>query len=236
MTGWRIEVAISGERDEGGENHIKSRGIHPVEIKVAMRGDRAAPSRLANTIHSFLNRLATERYPILRCGGVLKGFRMRVDWQLHRSFAYGSWEPEVVRSIQDTSFGEYGFWILAHRADFIPSSFQGLLGPEGLVLAFEPLPANFRAPGRKHEVEQHPKCDIRREAVSDARAISALSFRARSFPSSRAHSRRRQSRRAPVPAISLDDFVRQTGQLDPIYQDGCRGCRDGHPSRRSSNV
>jgi len=31
---------------------------------------------------------------------VLKGYRMRVDWQIHRSFVYGSWEPEVVRSIQ----------------------------------------------------------------------------------------------------------------------------------------
>ena len=101
----------------------------PLRIKVALRGERSSPNRLANIIHSFLNRLAAERYPILPCGGVLKGFRMRVDWQLHRSFAYGSWEPEVVGQFKSMLRRVPEFWISAHRADFIPSFFPGLLGP-----------------------------------------------------------------------------------------------------------
>jgi len=72
----------------------------PLRVKVALRGDRGSPNRLASIVHSFLNHLPAERYPVLPCGSVLKGYRIRVDWQIHRSFVYGSWEPEVVRSIQ----------------------------------------------------------------------------------------------------------------------------------------
>ena len=125
----------------------------PLSVKVALRGERASPNRLANIIHSFLNRLAAERYPILPCGGVLKGFKMRVDWQLHRSFAYGSWEPEVVRSIQKHVMPGTRFWISVHRADFIPSFFPDLLGPHGDGFRFRAASCKFPYPGRKCALE-----------------------------------------------------------------------------------
>ena len=188
----------------------------PLRIKLALRGDRAAPSRLANTIHSFLNRLATERYPILPCGGVLKGFRMRVDWQLHRSFAYGSWEPEVVRSIQDHV--QLGTRVLdiGAQSGFYSLLLSRLVGPEGTVFAFEPLPANFRILEENLRLNSIQNVMIRREAVSDFSGNISFDF-PREEVSLIAGPLLASDNLGTfqVPAISLDEFVRQTG--GPIH-------------------
>jgi hypothetical protein len=67
----------------------------PQSIEIALRGPLGSPNRLANAVHSILNCAPGERYPVLNCSGVLAGYRMRVDWTKHRSFAYGTWEPEI---------------------------------------------------------------------------------------------------------------------------------------------
>ena len=188
----------------------------PLRIKIALRGDRAAPSRLANTIHSFLNRLATERYPILPCGGVLKGFRMRVDWQLHRSFAYGSWEPEVVRSIQDHVHSGTRVLDIGAQSGFYSLLLSRLVGPAGTVFAFEPLPANFRILEENLRLNSIQNVMIRREAVSDFSGNISFDFPREEvsliagplLPSDNLGT-------FQVPAISLDEFVRQTG--GPIH-------------------
>jgi FkbM family methyltransferase len=185
----------------------------PLRIKVALRGDRAAPSRLANTIHSFLNRLATERYPILPCGGVLKGFRMRVDWQLHRSFAYGSWEPEVVRSIQDHVHSGTRVLDIGAQSGFYSLLLSRLVGPEGTVFAFEPLPANFRVLEENLSLNSIQNVMIRREAVSDFSGNISFEFPREEVSLIAGPLLESDNLGAfQVPAISLDDFVRQTGQ------------------------
>ena len=185
----------------------------PLRIKVALRGDRAAPSRLANTIHSFLNRLATERYPILPCGGVLKGFRMRVDWQLHRSFAYGSWEPEVVRSIQDHLQSGMRVLDIGAQSGYYSLLLSRLVGPEGIVFAFEPLPANFRVLEENMSLNSIQNVMIRREAVSDFSGNISFEFPREEVSLIAGPVLDSDNLGAfQVPAISLDDFVRQTGQ------------------------
>jgi FkbM family methyltransferase len=215
----------------------------PLRIKIALRGDRAAPSRLANTIHSFLNRLATDRYPILPCGGVLKGFRMRVDWQLHRSFAYGSWEPEVVRSIQYHVQSGTRVLDIGAQSGFYSLLLSRLVGPEGMVFAFEPLPANFRILEENLSLNSIQNVTVRREAVSDF--SGDLSFE---FPHEEASLIAGPLLESDnvgtfqVPAISLDDFVHQTGQpiqfikMDvegaetAVLRGGAQTLRTYHPS------
>ena len=185
----------------------------PLRIKVALRGDRAAPSRIANTIHSFLNRLATERYPILPCGGVLKGFRMRVDWQLHRSFAYGSWEPEVVRSIQGHVHSGMRVLDIGAQSGFYSLLLSRLVGPDGMVFAFEPLPANFRVLEENLSLNSIQNVMIRREAVSDFSGNISFEFPREEVSLIAGPLLESDNLGAfQVPAISLDDFVRQTGQ------------------------
>jgi FkbM family methyltransferase len=184
----------------------------PLSIKVALRGDRASPSRLANIIHAFLNRLAVERYPILPCGGVLKGFRMRVDWQLHRSFAYGSWEPEVVRSIQKHVMPRARVLDIGAQSGFYSLLLSRLVGPEGMVFAFEPLPANFRILEENVRLNNIQNVRIRREAVSDHSGEIRFEF-PHEEPSLVAGPviEGDDLGTFQVPAVSLDDFVRQTG-------------------------
>lgn len=184
----------------------------PLSIKVALRGERSSPNRLANIIHSFLNRLAAERYPILPCGGVLKDFRMRVDWQLHRSFAYGSWEPEVVRSIQKHVMPRTRVLDIGAQSGFYSLLLSRLVGPNGMVFALEPLPANFRILEENVRMNKIQNVTIIREAVSDRSGEIDFEF-PHDEPSLLAGPTVEGDNLGSflVPSVSLDDFVRQTG-------------------------
>jgi len=183
----------------------------PLNLKVALRGARGSPRRLANFIHSFLNRLPTERYPILPCGGVLQGCRMRVDWRIHRSFIYGTWEPEVVESIQKHVMARMTVLDLGAQSGFYSLLLSKLVGVQGKVFAFEPLPANFRILEENLRLNQIQNVVVRREAVSDR--SGEISFE---FPHEEASLvagpvlEGDNQGTLNVPSISLDEFVRQT--------------------------
>ena len=194
------------------------------------------PAGLLTSIHSFLNRLAAERYPILPCGGVLKGFRMRVDWQLHRSFAYGSWEPEVVRSIQKHVHPGTRVLDIGAQSGFYSLLLSRLVGPEGMVFAFEPLPANFRILEENLSMNNIQNVMIRREAVSDLSGKIIFEF-PREEASLIAGPLLESDNLGTfqVPAISLDDFVRQTGQPIQFIKMDVEGAETAVLQRCSSN-
>ena len=146
----------------------------PQSFKIALRGQRGSPHPLANAIHSILNRLPAERYPVLPCAGILQGFRMRVDWQIHRSFAYGTWEPEVVQAIQQEVNPGMNVLDLGAQSGFYTLLLSRLVGPEGQVFAFEPLPANFRLLDENVRLNDLQNVVVKHEAV--AQASGDLSF------------------------------------------------------------
>jgi FkbM family methyltransferase len=148
----------------------------PQSIRVALRGKRLSPSRFANVIHSVLNRMPVERYPVLPCGGVLKGFRMRVDWKIHRSFAYGSWEPEVVKAVREHVAPGMTVLDVGAQSGFYSLLFSRLVGPEGHVVAFEPLPANFRLLEENLQLNGIGNVTVRREAVAERSGEMTLEF------------------------------------------------------------
>lgn len=116
----------------------------PLRVKIALRGKRSAPGRVAGAIHNFLNRVPGTRYPTLTCSGPLKGYRMRLDWNKHRSFAYGSWEPEVVDAVSRVVRPGMRVIDIGAHGGFYALLLAKLVGASGAVVAFEPLPANFR--------------------------------------------------------------------------------------------
>jgi len=139
----------------------------PQSMKITLRGHRGSPNRTANAIHSILNRAPGERYPVLDCTGVLEGYRMRVDWTKHRSFAYGTWEPEVVEII--TNHVKPGMRVLdigAHGG-FYALLLSKLVGPTGQVIAFEPLPANYRVLEENIALNGVKNVQIQCEAVGE---------------------------------------------------------------------
>lgn len=137
----------------------------PQSVKVAMVGRRGSPRRMANWIHSILNRLPGERYPVLECSGVLKGYRMRVDWRIHRSFVYGSWEPEVVEAILPHISAGMTVLDIGAQSGFFSILFSKLVGPTGRVFAFEPLPANFRILEQNVSLNRLENVTVSRKAV-----------------------------------------------------------------------
>ena len=140
----------------------------PQSFKVALRGQRGSPNPLANAIHSILNRIPAERYVVLPCAGVVEGFRMRVDWQIHRSFAYGTWEPEVVQAIQQEVTPGMNVLDLGAQSGFYTLLLSRLVGAAGRVFALEPLPANFRLLDENVRLNNLRNVVVSHEAVAQA--------------------------------------------------------------------
>lgn len=116
----------------------------PKRYRRVLLGSPDKPSWFGNVIHSLLNILLVQGFPVLPCGGVLKGYRMKIDWRRHRSFIYGTWEPHVVSAVSGmVSKGDTAIDIGAHIG-FYTLLLSKLVGRDGKVIAFEPLPGNFK--------------------------------------------------------------------------------------------
>jgi FkbM family methyltransferase len=193
----------------------------PRTVKIALRGKRSAPSRFANAVHSLLNRVPGEKYRVLSCSGVLKGYKMRIDWTKHRSFAYGTWEPEVVDSIRENVLPGMTVMDIGAHAGFYALLFAKLVGPAGQVIAFEPLPANFRLLEENIALNGLRNVLVRHEAVGERSGklnleVPDLEDHLLAGPMSSADPRGSMT----VPVVSLDDFILQRGlHIDFIKMD-----------------
>jgi FkbM family methyltransferase len=180
----------------------------PQSLKTALRGDHGSPNRLANIIHGFLNRLPGDRYPTLPCAGRLTGYRMRVDWQTHRAFIYDSWEPEVTQAIDRTVVPGMTVADIGAQSGFYTLLLSKRVGAHGKVIAFEPLPANYRLLEENLRLNKIENVLVRREAVADR--TGALNFR---FPFDEPSLiagpvlPEDNTGSFDVPCVSLDDFV-----------------------------
>jgi FkbM family methyltransferase len=182
----------------------------PVSLKTALRGDSESPNRLANLIHSLLNRVPADRYPILACAGVLEGYRMRVDWQIHRSFAYGSWEPEVVDMIKEEVTAGMTVLDLGAQSGFYSLLLSNLTGPTGKVFAFEPLPANYRILEENLDLNRITNVTVERSAVTDHSGEISFNFPLDAPWLIAGPVLESDNQGAfTVPSVSIDDFMAQ---------------------------
>jgi len=115
----------------------------PLGLRQRIIGDGYRPSWTSTTIHTFLNRLSSEKYPVVSCGGALKGLRMKLEWARYRCFAYGSWEPELIQLVSKTVKSGFTVVDIGAHIGYYSLLFSRLVGPTGHVIAFEPVPNNF---------------------------------------------------------------------------------------------
>lgn len=101
---------------------------------------------------------------------------MRVDWEMHRSFAFGSWEPEVVQVIQERVSPGMTVLDIGAQSGYFSLLFSRLVGPQGKVIAFEPLPANFRMLEENVRLNGLGNVTIRQEAVADHSGDMSFEF------------------------------------------------------------
>lgn len=193
----------------------------PLRVKIALRGKRSSPGRIASRIHNFLNRVPGARYPILTCSGPLKGYRMRVDWNKHRSFAYGSWEPEVVDAISRVVRPGMRVIDIGAHGGFYALLLAKLVGASGAVVAFEPLPANFRMLEENVAMNGLSNVTLERSAVcshSGQFELEVPDVDAAALAGPVGDSE--QAKAMTVPCVSLDDyFSPQRDRTDFIKMD-----------------
>jgi FkbM family methyltransferase len=68
---------------------------------------------------------------------------MKIDWHRYRSYAYGTWEPEVVSCLrQNVPQGAVVLDVGAHIG-FYALLLSRLVGANGAVYSFEPVPDNY---------------------------------------------------------------------------------------------
>lgn len=180
----------------------------PRRFKEVVVGSRAHPSWAAETIHRTLNQVPGEKFPCLPCAGILEGYRMRVDWSRFRAFVYGTWEPEIVRAL--TGIVREGFVAIdvgAHLG-YYALILSRLVGPTGRVIAFEPMPSNFRILSENIKLNRCTNVRLVNKAVSDRSERFEANFPTESdLPSSFSLLNREGAESIAVDTISLDEFL-----------------------------
>lgn len=115
----------------------------PLSVRERIIGDGYRPSWISTAIHSVLNRASREKYPTLECGGLLTGYRMKLEWARFRCFAYGSWEPELVALVAKKVQPGFRVVDIGAHIGYYTLLLSRLVGANGRVYSFEPVPTNF---------------------------------------------------------------------------------------------
>ena len=193
----------------------------PVRIRARIIGPPNRPSWIANAIHSLLNWLPSDPMPVLSCRGPLAGFRMRTDWRHYRAFAYGTWEPNVVQALSRLVRPGWQVLDIGAHIGFYALLFSRLVGPKGIVFAFEPLPGNFDVLVENLALNQCGQVRAVNKAVMDhPRQIILYVPSADLLPGD--PSARHSDGTIPlqVEAIQIDEFLSNQGlQVDLIKMD-----------------
>jgi FkbM family methyltransferase len=206
-------VLVTSERSTSGSFGQVVMGLAnlvPKRVKTLVLGKNERPSWLANRIHSVLDRVPVERYPCLECTGALKGYRMRIDWQRHRGFIYGTWEPDVVTAICGIVQPGWVAVDVGAHIGYFALILARLVGPEGSVFAFEPVPSNFHALEENLSLNQITQVQAINKAVFDKSGQLELKvLDGAGLPDHASIDDTRGVRSITVESISLDDFFAQ---------------------------
>ena len=199
-------------------------GYVPNWIKEKIVGSPGHPSVMGNLLHTILNRLPGEPFPCLPCGGILEGFRMRIEWSRFRAFAYGTWEPEVVRAMTQVVHEGFVAINVGGHHGYYGLILSRLVGPKGRVIVFEPIPSNFQILTENIRLNHCANVEAVNKAVSDnsARLDASPRNEEDSGTFSLLGSKIRQS--IGVDAVSLDSFFAHgegLGRTNQLYPDRC---------------
>jgi FkbM family methyltransferase len=180
----------------------------PRKLKLRLIGKPQAPTRFATWVHSVLNLLPVESFPVLPCQGALSGFRMKINWQDHRSFVHGTWEPEVVNAVEKVVRPGMTTLDVGAYSGFYTLLLSKLAGRDGRIISFEPLPANFRLLQENIALNQCRNILAVNKALGDRTEQMEMTVRG----SESALMRRRTPEAGGaatmnVPVVSIDDFL-----------------------------
>ena len=193
----------------------------PLGIRRRVIGDGYRPSWTSTSIHSILNRLSSEKYPVISCGGALKGYRMRVEWARYRCFAYGSWEPELIQLVSKTVRSGFTVIDIGAHIGYYSLLFSRLVGPTGHVIAFEPVPRNFEFLCENIKLNNCTNVETQNRAVLDHyQRIRIEISESDPLPVGVSFVNPEDKGDTLVEAVSLDDvLLRRPGRVDLLKVD-----------------
>jgi FkbM family methyltransferase len=201
---------------------IVAAGRHvPLKLRERIIGDAYRPSWASTTIHSFLNRLSSEKYPVLSCGGALEGCRMKLEWARYRCFAYGSWEPELTELVSKTVQSGFTVIDIGAHIGYYTLLFSRLVGPTGRVVAFEPVPRNFEFLNENLRLNSCTNVEPVNRAVLDRREQIRIEIPKNDpLPVGVSFASPNTKGDVIVEAVSLDDYVlKRTKRVDFLKVD-----------------
>jgi FkbM family methyltransferase len=142
----------------------------PKELKVTL----SKQSWVGSLVHRMYNTLPVKHFPVLPCSGVLESYRMRIDWRTHRSYIYGTWEPEITQIIVDTVSPGMIVLDIGGHIGFYTLLMSRLVGETGKVYSFEPFPRNLQLLQENIELNKIQNVQVIPSAVSDMTGMVSL--------------------------------------------------------------
>ena len=128
-------------------------------------------SPIAPFLRRVLNRFFPQGPQIFALAAPLTGRRMRLHWQSHKAYVFGTYEPAVIRAIQQHVLLGWTVLDLGAHIGYYTLLLAELVGPEGKVMAFEASPEIFAV--LKENVHLNECSNV----VLENRAVAASSRR-----------------------------------------------------------
>jgi len=198
------------------------------EFKRAVRNSIVAVSRavpqtlrsgLASSSYSYLVRrvldwTSGEGNPVVRIGAPLGGQSMRVNWTLHKTYVFGTHEPGVVKELEKLVKPGWSAIDVGAIIGYFTLLLANRVGPQGKVIAFEPLAENFRILQENIELNSHPNVVAENFALmsrTERIELRSATPGAITWVASVRVDQNSAVESQSVEAISLDEYVQKKG-------------------------
>ncbi len=163
-------------------------------------------SPVAPLARGLMNRVYGQETRIFELAPPLEGYCMRLQWEKHKAFVFGTHEPEVVCAMRAAvSLGSTTLDIGSHLG-YYTLLLAKLVGPQGRVICFEPAPEIFAI--LRENVEINSRAQVVLENCAVASSTGRLLLRRNDDDPLSCTSSLKQGRPAgEVEAIRLDDYL-----------------------------
>ncbi len=177
---------------------------------------------LRRPILSILFRLETAPMTVTSAGPNPHRYRMRVSWQDSTEMVLGAYEPWVVDNLRrELRPGDFCIDVGAHIG-YHALLMSKLVGPAGLVVAFEPFPQSFSLLVENAALNKASNMKAENVALSERTETLRLEFSADEeltmTPSVAAYAVKGPDASLEVPALSLDGYLDHLGRTPTLIQ------------------
>ena len=175
---------------------------------------------LSSMIRSRLNSFApTGLTEVVVSGGILRGARLKLDLKSEKYYWLGTYEPQLVSGFHQFCKSGKVVYDVGANIGYTALAFSRLLGPDGKVFAFEPLPDNAKRVQENVSLNQLGSAiQLVPCAVSDCEGQESFMVHDEHAMGKLVGSKGRDieySVRLEVPSLRLDDFVYRDGNPCP---------------------